>query len=237
MKKLVILLATVLMGATLLTGCKSKEEKKIEKKDAKDRKQVEELMTVLGANEEEVEEILKEVEKEQETTREDRAEAEKQREIEKAKEEEEIRKEQEKFEAERKAEKERLEAERLEQERIAEEKRIAEETAWKEREDFMNGIVAQQVGGLSYKIEKANDYIMVRVINNDPNLLNSVIADTEDVNYTTIKQNITPWSGEMKEKYAKQFKENTIVRYYYYAGEEWVATAEDGFVASDYLRY
>ena len=151
--------------------------------------------------------------------------------------EEEAKKEQERLEAERKAEEERLEAERLERERIEREKREAEERAWKEREDFMYGITSQQVSGLPCRIEWDSYYIRVYITDNEANLINSIVADVEDTRYIQIKQNLGLWSGEMKEKYSKQFNESPVVKYYYYAGEEWFGTAEDGFVLSDYLMY
>jgi hypothetical protein len=180
------------------------------------------------------------MEEEQKETRKERIEEEKQEEIERLKREEETKKEQERLEAERKAEEERLEAERLEYERVEREKREAEERAWKEREDFMYNLTAQQTGGLPCKIEWWDSYIIVYVTDNEQNLVNSVANDVEDTRYSQIKQNIALWSGEMKEKYTKQFNihfENFTVKYNYYAGENWFGTAEDGFGVSDYLMY
>ena len=238
MKKIIILLTLGLVGISLLTGCgKSEEEKKMEREDREERLETEAIMRMYGFDDETIEEEMELMEEEQKETRKERIEEEKQEEVERLKREEEAKKEQERLEAERKAEEERLEAERLERERIEREKREAEERAWKEREDFMYGITSQQVSGLPCRIEWDNYYIKVYITDNETNLINSIVTDVEDTRYTQIKQNLGLWSGEMKEKYSKQFNERPIVRYYYYAGEEWFGTAEDGFVLSDYLMY
>ena len=239
MKK--IIMVSMLMLTVLFTGCgKSEEEKKIEREDREERLETEAIMRMWGFDDETIEEEMELMEEEQKETRKERIEKEKQEEVERLKREEEAKKEQERLEAERKAEESRLEAERLEKERIEKEKREAEERAWKEREDFMYSLTAQQTGGLPCKIEWWDSYIKVYVTDNEQNLVNSVANDVEDVRYTQIKQNIALWSGEMKEKYTKQFNihsENFRVKYNYYAGENWFGTAEDGFGISDYLKY
>ena len=217
----------MLMLTVLFTGCgKSEEEKKMEREDREERLETEAMMRMWGFDDETIEEEMELMEEEQKETRKERIEEEKQEEIERLKREEEAKKEE-----------ARLEAERLEYERIEREKREAEERAWKEREDFMYGITSQQVSGLPCRIEWDNYYIKVYITDNETNLINSIVTDVEDTRYTQIKQNLGLWSGEMKEKYSKQFNETPIVRYYYYAGEEWFGTAEDGFVLSDYLMY
>ena len=235
MKK--IIMVSMLILTVLFTGCgKTKAEKEIEKQDAQELKEAEALMTLWGLEEDEIEEELELIKEEQKETKEERV-KEEQKEEDMKFIEEEIRKAQEQAEAERKAEEERLEDERLERERIEREKREAEERAWKEREDFMYGITSQQVSGLPCRIEWDSYYIKVYITDNETNLINSIVADVEDTRYAQIKQNLGLWSGEMKEKYSKQFNESPIVRYYYYAGEEWFGTSEDGFVLSDYLMY
>lgn len=230
MKKIIILLTLGLVGISLLTGCgKSEEEKKMEREDREERLETEAIMRMYGFDDETIEEEMELMEEEQKETRKERIEEEKQEEIERLKREEEAKKEEAK-----------LEAERLERERIEKEKREAEERAWKEREDFMYSLTAQQTGGLPCRIEWWDSYIIVHVTDNEQNLVNSVANDIEDVRYTQIKQNIALWSGEMKEKYTKQFNihlENFTVKYNYYAGENWFGTAEDGFGVSDYLMY
>ena len=225
MKKIIML--SMLILTVLFTGCgKSEKEKKIEREDREERLETEAIMRMWGFDDETIEEEMELMEEEQKETRKERIEEEKQEEIERLKREEEAKKEE-----------ARLEAERLEHERIEREKREAEERAWKEREDFMYGITSQQVSGLPCRIEWDNYYIKVYITDNETNLINSIVNDVEDTRYTQIKQNLGLWSGEMKEKYSKQFNETPIVRYYYYAGEEWFGTAEDGFVLSDYLMY
>ena len=230
MKKIIILLTLGLVGISLLTGCgKSEEEKKMERKDREERLETEAMMRMWGFDDETIEEEMELMEEEQKETRKERIEEEKQEEIERLKREEEAKKEE-----------ARLEAERLERERIEREKREAEERAWKEREDFMYSLTAQQTGGLPCKIEWWDSRIIVYVTDNEQNLVNSVANDVEDTRYSQIKQNIALWSGEMKEKYTKQFNihsENFTVKYNYYAGENWFGTAEDGFGISDYLMY
>jgi HD superfamily phosphohydrolase len=237
MKKIIMI--SMLMLTVLFTGCeKSKAEKEIEKQDTQELKEAEALMTLWGLEEDEIEKELELIKEEQEKTKEERIKGEQEDDMKLI--EEEIEKAQEQAEAERKAEEARLEAERLEYERIEKEKREAEERAWKEREDFMYGLTAQQTGGLPCKIEWWDSYIIVHITDNEQNLVNSVANDAEDVRYTQIKQNIALWSGEMKEKYTKQFNihfENFTVKYNYYAGENWFGTAEDGFGVSDYLMY
>ena len=224
MKK--IIMVSMLTLTVLFTGCgKSKAEKKIEKQDAQELKEAEALMTLWGLEEDEIEEELELIKEEQKETKEERV-KEEQKEEDMKFIEEEIRKVQ-----------EQAEAERTEYERIESEKREAEEKALKEKEDFMYGITSQQVSGLPCRIEWNSYCIKVYITDNETNLINSIVADVEDTRYTQIKQNLGLWSGEMKEKYSKQFNESPIVRYYYYAGEEWFGTAEDGFVLSDYLMY
>lgn len=224
MKK--IIMVSMLMLTVLFTGCgKTKAEKEIEKQDAQELKEAEALMTLWGLEEDEIEEELELIKEEQKETKEERV-KEEQKEEDMKFIEEEIRKVQ-----------EQAEAERTEYERIESEKREAEEKALKEKEDFMYGITSQQVSGLPCRIEWNSYCIKVYITDNETNLINSIVADVEDTRYTQIKQNLGLWSGEMKEKYSKQFNESPIVRYYYYAGEEWFGTAEDGFVLSDYLMY
>ena len=224
MKK--IIMVSMLMLTVLFTGCgKTKAEKEIEKQDAQELKEAEALMTLWGLEEDEIEEELELIKEEQKETKEERV-KEEQKEEDMKFIEEEIRKVQ-----------EQAEAERTEYERIESEKREAEEKALKEKEDFMYGITSQQVSGLPCRIEWNSYCIKVYITDNETNLINSIVADVEDTRYTQIKQNLGLWSGEMKEKYSKQFNEMPIVRYYYYAGEEWFGTAEDGFVLSDYLMY
>ena len=228
MKK--IIMVSMLVLTVLFTGCgKSEEEKKIEREDREERLETEAIMRMWGFDDETIEEEMELMEEEQKETRKERIEEEKQEEVKRLKREEEAKKEE-----------ARLEAERLERERIEREKREAEERAWKEREDFMYSLTAQQTGGLPCKIEWWDSYIIVYVTDNEQNLVNSVANDVEDSRYTQIKQNIALWSGEMKEKYTKQFNihsENFTVKYNYYAGENWFGTAEDGFGISDYLMY
>ena len=224
MKK--IIMVSMLMLTVLFTGCgKTKAEKEIEKQDAQELKEAEALMTLWGLEEDEIEEELELIKEEQKETKEERV-KEEQKEEDMKFIEEEIKKVQ-----------EQAEAERTEYERIESEKREAEEKALKEKEDFMYGITSQQVSGLPCRIEWNSYCIKVYITDNETNLINSIVADVEDTRYTQIKQNLGLWSGEMKEKYSKQFNETPIVRYYYYAGEEWFGTAEDGFVLSDYLMY
>ena len=224
MKK--IIMVSMLILTVLFTGCgKTKAEKEIEKQDAQELKEAEALMTLWGLEEDEIEEELELIKEEQKETKEERV-KEEQKEEDMKFIEEEIRKVQ-----------EQAEAERTEYERIESEKREAEEKALKEKEDFMYGITSQQVSGLPCRIEWNSYCIKVYITDNETNLINSIVADVEDTRYTQIKQNLELWSGEMKEKYSKQFNESLIVRYYYYAGEEWFGTSEDGFVLSDYLMY
>ena len=224
MKK--IIMVSILILTVLFTGCgKSKAEKEIEKQDAQELKEAEALMTLWGLEEDEIEEELELIKEEQKETKEERV-KEEQKEEDMKFVEEEIRKVQ-----------EQAEAERSESERIEREKREAEEKALKEKEDFMYGITSQQVSGLPCRIEWNSYCIKVYITDNEASLINSVTADVEDTRYTQIKQNLGLWSGEMKEKYSKQFNENLVVRYYYYAGEEWFGTSEDGFILSDYLMY
>ena len=224
MKK--IIMVSMLILTVLFTGCgKTKAEKEIEKQDAQELKEAKALMTLWGLEEDEIEEELELIKEEQKETKEERV-KEEQKEEDMKFIEEEIRKVQ-----------EQAEAERTEYERIESEKREAEEKALKEKEDFMYGITSQQVSGLPCRIEWNSYCIKVYITDNETNLINSIVADVEDTRYTQIKQNLELWSGEMKEKYSKQFNERPIVRYYYYAGEEWFGTAEDGFVLSDYLMY
>ena len=224
MKKIIMI--SMLILTVLFTGCgKTKVEKEIEKQDAQELKEAEALMTLWGLEEDEIEEELELIKEEQKETKEERV-KEEQKEEDMKFIEEEIRKVQ-----------EQAEAERTEYERIESEKREAEEKALKEKEDFMYGITSQQVSGLPCRIEWNSYCIKVYITDNETNLINSIVADVEDARYTQIKQNLGLWSGEMKEKYSKQFNESPIVRYYYYAGEEWFGTAEDGFVLSDYLMY
>ena len=224
MKK--IIMVSMLMLTVLFTGCgKTKAEKEIEKQDAQELKEAEALMTLWGLEEDEIEEELELIKEEQKETKEERV-KEEQKEEDMKFIEEEIKKVQ-----------EQAEAERTEYERIESEKREAEEKALKEKEDFMYGITSQQVSGLPCRIEWNGYCIKVYITDNETNLINSIVADVEDTRYTQIKQNLGLWSGEMKEKYSKQFNERPIVRYYYYAGEEWFGTSEDGFVLSDYLMY
>ena len=224
MKKIIMI--SMLVLTVLFTGCgKSKAEKEIEKQDAQELKEAEALMTLWGLEEDEIEEELELIKEEQKETKEERV-KEEQKEEDMKFIEEEIRKAQ-----------EQAEAERTEYERIEREKREAEEKALKEKGDFMYGITSQQVSGLPCRIEWNSYCIKVYITDNEANLINSVATDVEDARYTQIKQNLGLWSGEMKEKYYKQFNESLVVRYYYYAGEEWFGTAEDGFVLSDYLMY
>ena len=224
MKKIIMI--SMLILTVLFTGCgKSKAEKEIEKQDAQELKEAEALMTLWGLEEDEIEEELELIKEEQKETKEERV-KEEQKEEDMKFIEEEIRKVQ-----------EQAEAERTEYERIESEKREAEEKALKEKEDFMYGITSQQVSGLPCRIEWNSYCIKVYITDNETNLINSVASDVEDARYTQIKQNLGLWSGEMKEKYYKQFNESLVVRYYYYAGEEWFGTSEDGFVLSDYLMY
>ena len=193
MKK--IIMVSMLILTVLFTGCgKSEEEKKMEREDREERLETEAIMRMWGFDDETIEEEMELMEEEQKETRKERIEEEKQEEVERLKREEEAKKEQ-----------ERLEAERLERERIEREKREAEERAWKEREDFMYSLTAQQTGGLPCKIEWWDSRIIVYVTDNEQNLVNSVANDVEDTRYSQIKQNIVLWSGEMKEKYTKQF--------------------------------
>ena len=224
MKK--IIMVSMLMLTVLFTGCgKTKAEKEIEKQDAQELKEAEALMTLWGLEEDEIEEELELIKEEQKETKEERV-KEEQKEEDMKFIEEEIRKVQ-----------EQAEVERTEYERIESEKREAEEKALKEKEDFMYGITSQQVSGLPCRIEWNSYCIKVYITDNEANLINSVATDVEDARYTQIKQNLELWSGEMKEKYYKQFNESLVVRYYYYAGEEWFGTSEDGFMLSDYLMY
>ena len=128
-----------------------------------------------------------------------------------------------------------MEAERIAREKEEEARKKAEELAEKEREDFINNIISQQIGGINYEVERFGQYIWITIIDNDPNLINSVTADIEDVRYTQIKQNIAAWTGELKEKYTNRFKEEVSVKYTYNAGEKWFGTAENGKIIADYL--
>ncbi len=68
MKKLLI----ALMIGLSLTGCTSKEERELKKQDSLERTEAEFYMRIQGVEEEEIERTLKEMEEEQDRTREDR---------------------------------------------------------------------------------------------------------------------------------------------------------------------
>ena len=236
MKKIIIV--SMLILTVLFTGCgKSKEEKKIEKQieqeDKQELKEAEALMTLWGADEEEIEEELEYIKEEQKESKNERIKAEQEYQQKLREEEQRIKYEQELAEKRRKAEQEELEAEI----KAEEERKRLEQEAIQKRKDFIENIVKQQTNGLSYTVEYSGSYIKVNITDNDQNLINSVSADVEDTRYTQIKQNIALWSGELKDKIAKELYEQTTVRYYYNAGSEWLGTAENGFMLSDYLMY
>ena len=244
-----IIMVSMLILTVLFTGCgKSKEEKKIEmqieQEDKQDLKEAEALMTLRGADEEEIEEELEYIKEEQKETKNERIEAEQEYQQKLREEEQRIKYEQELAEKRRKAEQEELEAEIKAQKekeealrKAEEERKRLEQEAIQKRKDFIENIVKQQTNGLSYTIEYNGSHIKVKITDNDQNLINSVSADIEDVRYTQIKQNIALWSGELNDKIAKELYEQTVVRYYYNAGSEWLGTAENGFMLSDYLMY
>ena len=65
----------------------------------------------------------------------------------------------------------------------------------------------------------------------------TIEQQVEGKDFIETRTNMAQWSGEVKEKVKKKYKEDITVYYYYSVGDYLYINSHDGFVTTTYLDY
>ena len=128
------------------------------------------------------------------------------------------------------------EVEELFKEPTAEEVQSIEERN-KEKSEYIKEIVNKQLEGLNYEITINPSVVSVTINNEDETLKEEIEQQVEGKDFIKTRNDMAQWSGEVKEKVKKKYKEDITVYYYYSVGDYLYINSHDGFVTTTYLDY
>ena len=128
------------------------------------------------------------------------------------------------------------EVEELFKEPTAEEVQSIEERN-KEKSEYIKEIVDKQLEELKYEITINRSVVSVTINNEDETLKEEIEQQVEGKDFIKTRNNMAQWSGEVKEKVKKKYKEDITVYYYYSVGDYLYINSHDGFVTTTYLDY
>ena len=107
----------------------------------------------------------------------------------------------------------------------------------KEKSEYIKEIVNKQLEGLNYEITINPSVVSVTINNEDETLKEEIEQQVEGKDFIKTRNNMAQWSGEVKEKVKKKYKEDITVYYYYSVGDYLYINSHDGFVTTTYLDY
>ena len=107
----------------------------------------------------------------------------------------------------------------------------------KEKGEYIKEIVNKQLEGLNYEITVNPGAVSVAINSNDETLKKEIEQQIEGEDFIKTRDNMAQWSGEVKEKMRKKYKEDIVVYYYYSVGDYLYINSHDGFVTTTYLDY
>ena len=128
------------------------------------------------------------------------------------------------------------EVEELFKEPTAEEVQSIEERN-KEKNEYIKEIVDKQLEELKYEITINPSVVSVTINNEDETLKGEIEQQVEGEDFIKTRNDMAQWSGEVKEKVKKKYKEDITVYYYYSVGDYLYINSHDGFVTTTYLDY
>lgn len=128
------------------------------------------------------------------------------------------------------------EVEELFKEPTAEEVQSIEERN-KEKSEYIKEIVDKQLEELKYEITINPSVVSVTINNEDETLKGEIEQQVEGKDFIKTRNDMAQWSGEVKEKVKKKYKEDITVYYYYSVGDYLYINSHDGFVTTTYLDY
>ena len=107
----------------------------------------------------------------------------------------------------------------------------------KEKSEYIKEIVNKQLEGLNYEITINPSVVSVTINNEDETLKEEIEQQVEGKDFIKTRNDMAQWSGEVKEKVKKKYKEDITVYYYYSVGDYLYINSHDGFVTTTYLDY
>ena len=107
----------------------------------------------------------------------------------------------------------------------------------KEKSEYIKEIVDKQLEELKYEITINPSVVSVTINNEDETLKEEIEQQVEGKDFIKTRNNMAQWSGEVKEKVKKKYKEDITVYYYYSVGDYLYINSHDGFVTTTYLDY
>ena len=107
----------------------------------------------------------------------------------------------------------------------------------KEKNDYIKEIVNKQLAELNYEITINPSVVSVTINNENETLKEEIEQQVEGKDFIKTRTNMAQWSGEVKEKVKKKYKEDITVYYYYSVGDYLYINSHDGFVTTTYLDY
>ena len=107
----------------------------------------------------------------------------------------------------------------------------------REKSEYIKEIVDKQLEKLNYEITINPSVVSVTINNEDETLKEEIEQQVEGKDFIKTRNDMAQWSGEVKEKVKKKYKENITVYYYYSVGDYLYINSHDGFVTTTYLDY
>ena len=107
----------------------------------------------------------------------------------------------------------------------------------KEKSEYIKEIVNKQLAELNYEITINPSVVSVTINNENETLKEEIEQQVEGKDFIETRTNMAQWSGEVKEKVKKKYKEDITVYYYYSVGDYLYINSHDGFVTTTYLDY
>ena len=107
----------------------------------------------------------------------------------------------------------------------------------KEQKDYIKELIDKQLKGMEYNVTINPSVVSVVINSNDKTLKERIESHFETEDFTEKKDNMALWSGEVKEKVKKKYKEDITVYYYYNVGDYLYINSHDGFITVTYLDY
>ena len=107
----------------------------------------------------------------------------------------------------------------------------------KEKSEYIKEIINKQLAELNYEITINPSVVSVTINNENETLKEEIEQQVEGKDFIKTRNDMAQWSGEVKEKVKKKYKEDITVYYYYSVGDYLYINSHDGFVTTTYLDY
>ena len=107
----------------------------------------------------------------------------------------------------------------------------------KEKSEYIKEIINKQLAELNYEITINPSVVSVTINNENETLKEEIEQQVEGKDFMKTRADMAQWSGEVKEKVKKKYKEDITVYYYYSVGDYLYINSHDGFITTTYLDY